>query len=104
MIKFTRKALNIVKELSNEKGKDKVLRISIKGGGCKGFNFYLNFTAVENLDDLIFNFNGIIIVVDVFTMLIFNNILVDYEDAHKAFKFYSNLKKTCDCKSSVSEK
>ena len=35
------------------------VRVGVKGGGCSGFTYTLNFDAAPAKDDEIFNFDGV---------------------------------------------
>ena len=54
-IKFTDKALKQINALLSKKDKGSFFRISIKGGGCSGFQYEFTFDQTKTNDDLIFN-------------------------------------------------
>jgi iron-sulfur cluster assembly accessory protein len=58
--------------------KDKVLRISIAGKGCDGFDYAIGFTE-ERENDLIISSSGIDLYLDPFCSEYLNNITLDYQ-------------------------
>ena len=51
-IKFTDKAINQINHLLSSKEKGSFFRISIKGGGCSGFQYDFSYDKSQNDDDL----------------------------------------------------
>jgi iron-sulfur cluster assembly accessory protein len=52
-VTFTRGAVNEITRLMNQEGFDsgKVLRIGVKGGGCSGMSYILDFEAKTEVDE-----------------------------------------------------
>ena len=53
-IKFTNKAIKQINHLLTQKDKGSFFRISIKGGGCSGFQYDFSFDKSIEKDDLKF--------------------------------------------------
>ena len=51
-IKFTDKAINQINHLLSSKEKGSFFRITIKGGGCSGFQYDFSYDKSQNDDDL----------------------------------------------------
>ncbi|QQG34921.1 MAG: iron-sulfur cluster assembly accessory protein [Deltaproteobacteria bacterium] len=105
MIRFTLKALDHAKQIQREQQVGQFLRISVRGEGCRGFKFNLNFSTLESMEDFVFDYGGVIVLVDMFTMMFAEEIVVDYEKTNgkEGFRFFSTLNKTCNCPSKISE-
>jgi iron-sulfur cluster assembly protein len=82
------------------------LRIGVKGGGCSGFNYSMQFdTQYDEAADTKFDFFGVKVVVDKKSALYLEGMTVDWYESleQKGFKFDNpNAVKTCGCGSSFS--
>jgi len=79
-ITFSQNALKVIeKALSSKVRKNKILRISVEGGGCSGFKYGLNFIANMEDDDILCQYTSIInVVIDINTYLCMKNTTVDF--------------------------
>jgi iron-sulfur cluster assembly accessory protein len=82
------------------------LRMSVKGGGCSGFQHKLDLDKEMNpkLDEK-FEQHGVAIVVDRRSLMYLNDVVVDYHDDlnKRGFSISNpNAKTTCGCGSSFS--
>ncbi|MFO0867945.1 MAG: iron-sulfur cluster assembly accessory protein [Pirellulales bacterium] len=82
------------------------LRIGVRGGGCSGFNYSMQFDNKfdESLDSK-YEFYGVQVVVDKKSALYLEGMTVDWYESleQKGFKFDNpNAVKTCGCGSSFS--
>lgn len=75
------------------------LRLGVKGGGCAGFTYIFEFdTQKEN--DMVFEFNGIKILVDPMHELYLGGTEIDFQQGlnSRGFLFKNpNASKTCGC-------
>lgn len=82
------------------------LRIGVKGGGCSGFNYSMQFdTHFDEAADAKYEFYGVQVVVDKKSALYLEGMTVDWYESleQKGFKFDNpNATKTCGCGSSFS--
>lgn len=84
------------------------IRIGVKGGGCSGFLFNLEFIQQEDIDledDEEFSIDGLNIVIDVFSKEYLKDITLDYISSLKesGFKFTGGkIQRQCGCGSSFS--
>lgn len=75
------------------------VRIGIKGSGCKGYQYFIDYTNKQTDKDLIFEFE-IKILIDRKSIILLNNATLDYEKTlmRQGFKFHNpNEKSTCGC-------
>lgn len=105
---MTDSAAKRISFLRQKEGKpDLMLRISVMGGGCSGFQYALEFDDTVNPDDFTFEKNGSKIVTDATSMQFLQNAEVDYvQDMIKsAFKIRNpNEASGCGCGKSFSVK
>ena len=64
-LSFTSEAIQAVKDaLVDEKLEpDHTLRVGLRGGGCAGFEYVLDFTGPKD-NDYVMNFDGIVVYLD----------------------------------------
>jgi iron-sulfur cluster assembly protein len=100
-IQITDSARDKINNLIEEKNlKDHYLRLSIKGGGCSGFTYEINFTDRTDKYDKTDELNGMKIVVDSKSYLYLKGMTIDYTDTlmYSGFVFTNpNAKTTCGC-------
>jgi iron-sulfur cluster assembly protein len=87
----------IMKEQDSE---DLYLRMSLKGGGCSGFNYHLDFAKDPTEFDHSFESHGIKIIVDKKSYIFMNGTILDFNDGllDRGFKFKNPLaKSSCGC-------
>src|SRR6056297_2173269 len=80
-----------------------MLRLTVSGGGCSGFQYGFDFTKEEGEDDHVFEYHGIPLVVDEVSLDLLGGAEVDYvEDlAGAAFVVKNpNASSSCGCGSS----
>ena len=98
------KASKQVKYLMTDFPSDIGLRLAVKGGGCSGLSYDLQFTAQEE-DDTIFENDGYKIFMDSKSMIYLKGMALDYDDGlnGKGFQFINpNATQTCGCGESFS--
>ena len=104
-IDLTPKAVTEVKRLLTEQGKPSVgLRVGVKGGGCSGLSYSLNFDAQKE-GDHVFEYEGTKVFVDPKSFLYLAGLTLDFSDSleGRGFKFINpNASKTCGCGESFS--
>lgn len=107
MITVTEAAKNRIIELLAEEKKDETyfLRVGVKGGGCSGLSYVLEFDNEEQEFDEIFEDKGIKIVCDRKSILYLFGTELDYSSGlnGKGFEFNNpNSSRTCGCGQSFS--
>jgi iron-sulfur cluster assembly protein len=102
MITVTEKARDRIIELRREEGRgpDHNIRVSVKGGGCSGLMYDLNFDDQVQAADQVFEDKGIRILVDKKSLLYLLGTTLDFSDGlnGKGFQFINpNASRTCGC-------
>ena len=104
MITLTETAIKQVKHLFEEQNlQDYALRVGIQGGGCSGLSYTLGFDSDIKEKDKVFEIEGIMVVVDMKSLLYLGGTTLTYEDSMMGggFRFENpNAKRTCGCGSS----
>jgi iron-sulfur cluster insertion protein len=81
------------------------LRIAVSGGGCSGFQYGLSFDDQTNPDDLVFERDGIGVVVDDVSLDLLNGAEVDFVEDLMGASFQirnPNAASSCGCGNSFS--
>ena len=105
-ISFTREATLALKDAiaSETLEPNHTLRVGLRGGGCAGFSYVLDFTGPKE-NDFVMNFDGIIVYLDPMSAMHLEGTTIDYVTGlmESGFKFINpNATKTCGCGSSFS--
>ena len=89
--------------LGQQDGAGLMLRVSVSGGGCSGFQYGFAFDNARHDDDLVFSHAGIDVVVDEMSLELLEGAEIDFvEDlAGAAFRIDNpNATASCGCGSS----
>ena len=92
------KLLSLIAEGNH--GENAFVRVSVKGGGCSGLMYDLDFDNDLKEDDKVFEDKGIKVVVDKKSMLYLVGTSLEYEGGlnGKGFSFVNpNASRTCGC-------
>jgi len=84
---------------------DALLRLGVKGGGCSGFSYVIEFADQPRTRDHVFEFEGVKVVVDPKSLVFLSGSTLDYETKlmQHGFKFVNpNEKSGCGCGESFS--
>jgi iron-sulfur cluster assembly protein len=100
-------ALKHVLELRDRQGSDLCLRVGVKGGGCSGMSYTMDFEDPANIrpEDEVYDYDGFKVVSDPKSMLYIYGLMLDYSTAliGGGFKFTNpNATQTCGCGTSFS--
>jgi iron-sulfur cluster assembly protein len=98
---FTADAVNEIKRLMNEPGFDsnKNLRVGVKGGGCSGMTYVLDFELKTDKDEM-FEIGGINCIIDRSHNLYLAGMQVNWQGGlnSRGFTFNNpNASSTCGC-------
>lgn len=107
MITITDKAKERIAELREQEGRteESQIRVSVKGGGCSGLMYDLEFDEQQQDSDQIFEDKGVKIFVDKKSILYLAGTTLDFSDGlnGKGFQFVNpNASRTCGCGESFS--
>ena len=102
MINITDKAKDKIMELRQKDGytENHNIRVSVKGGGCSGLMYDLDFDSEIKTQDEIFEDKDIKILVDKKSLLYLLGTVLDFSDGlnGKGFQFINpNAQRTCGC-------
>ena len=102
MITITDKAKSKIDQLMEEAQMDTTyfLRVSVKGGGCSGLSYNLDFDNEEKTGDQFFEDRGIRIALDMKSFLYLAGTELDFSDGlnGKGFNFNNpNASRSCGC-------
>ncbi len=105
-VTFTSRAIAALKEIivSENRPEDQPLRVGVKGGGCSGLTYVLDFDKKEEFDEE-FDIDGLKVVMDKRHSLYVFGMEVDYHSGlnDRGFVFNNpNAKDSCGCGTSFS--
>ncbi|MEO9180380.1 MAG: iron-sulfur cluster insertion protein ErpA [Acidimicrobiales bacterium] len=106
-INLTDVAVEKVAALITAEGVDEelALRVSVKAGGCSGFNYDMFFDSEFADDDILRDFSGVKVVVDPSSAELLNGSTLDFADGLQGAGFHitnPNATRTCGCGNSFS--
>lgn len=104
-VTLTPKAVEMVKVTRGQEGLDAShgLRIAVRGGGCSGFEYALDFEAEARPNDFVYEQSGLTVYVDGLSARYLHGTNIDYVMgmAGAGFKFHNpKAAGTCGCGSS----
>ncbi len=95
-----------VHELLNERGTpEQALRIGVRGGGCSGNSYFMEFCEGASAGDEALESHGVKLVVDAKSMMLLSGTTIDYVNGlmGAGFKFNNpNVRHSCACGESFS--
>lgn len=101
MITFTEKAIKQIQSLEESK----FLRIGVKGGGCSGLMYYMEFVDEKRESDNVIEIEDVTIILDPKSSLYLKGTEVDFSDGLNGTGFvYNNpaAQRSCGCNMSFS--
>jgi iron-sulfur cluster assembly protein len=106
MITMTPVAAGKVQELLAQRGTPGIgLRLGVRGGGCSGNSYFMEFCEAEAPGDEIIESNGVKLIVDLKSVVLLGGTEIDYVEGlmGAGFKFNNpNVKHSCACGESFS--
>ncbi|HVR06855.1 MAG TPA: iron-sulfur cluster assembly accessory protein [Thermoanaerobaculia bacterium] len=104
-VTLTAKAVDMVKITRNGEGIDPShgLRVAVRGGGCSGFEYALDFEGEARSNDYVYDQHGLTVYVDAVSARYLEGTTVDYVlgTSGAGFKFNNpRAQGTCGCGSS----
>lgn len=106
MITLTSVAAGKVKELLAQRGTPGIgLRVGVRGGGCSGNAYFMEFCDAESPGDEVIECEGVRLYVDLKSMVLLGGTSIDYVEGlmGAGFKFDNpNVRHSCACGESFS--
>lgn len=106
VVTMTDAAVKEVKRLLNVQGiTEGGLRLGVKGGGCSGLSYTVNFDEKIGQYDSVYEIEGIKVIVDAKSAIYLQGTQLDFQKdlVSGSFKFVNpNAQKTCGCGESFS--
>ena len=104
-IQLTSEAIDEIKRMLIKENKANLgLRVGVKGGGCSGLSYFMDFDQKKEKDNVL-EFDSVKVYIDPKSDLYLNGTTLDYKDTlqEKGFRFINpNANKTCGCGESFS--
>ena len=100
---LTEAAANRVGAIARKQGRPAILRLSVEGGGCSGFQYKFDLAAAAENDDFVSETDGVRLVVDPVSLDLVAGSTVDFVESlgGAAFKVENpNAAAGCGCGSS----
>lgn len=105
-VNLTKEAASKIQEIMSKEGlANQWLRVGIRGGGCSGFEYVLDFAEKEGEMDFSYESEGVKILVDEISAGHLGGTTIDYVDGlnGSGFKFNNpNAQRHCGCGQSFS--
>jgi iron-sulfur cluster assembly accessory protein len=104
-VTVTERAALRVAEIASAEAATKMLRVSVEGGGCSGFQYKFELIAAPDNDDLIIDRAGARVVIDQISAGYLSGAEIDFVDdlMGQAFKIKNpNATSSCGCGTSFS--
>ncbi len=103
MLQITESATNRVKAIMSQDEKARTaagLRVGVRGGGCSGLSYFIEFAEEQKPNDKVFEKDGVKVIVDPKSYLYLIGTELDYSESlmGAGFKFNNpNVKSECGC-------
>jgi len=100
MITMTESAAKHVANFLTKRGKGIGIRLGVKTSGCSGMAYKLEFADAAEAEDVVFETNGLKVLVDPRSLPYIDGTELDYtkEGLNEGFKFNNpNIKDQCGC-------
>ena len=105
-VTLTALAADKVRELLDQRGTPALgLRLGVRGGGCSGNSYFMEFCEAESHGDEVFDSHGVRLVVDRKSLVLLGGTEVDFVSGlmGSGFKFNNpNVRHSCACGESFS--
>lgn len=99
-ITLTATAAERVKNHLHQQGEAVGLRLGVKKTGCSGFAYVVDYASKPSAEDVVFEDQGVKVVVDRDSLPFLDGTQVDYvrQGLNESFKFHNpNVKDECGC-------
>lgn len=100
-VRLTPKAIQMAKQALIKRGTpDAALRLGVRGGGCSGVSYAIEFSDKARERDNVFDFDGLKVLVDPKSLVYLRDAVLDYQVKlmQHGFAFVNpNEKSSCGC-------
>jgi iron-sulfur cluster assembly protein len=99
-ITVTDSAIRHIKNFLDNRGSGIGIRLGVRTTGCSGMAYVLEFLDNKNEEDLIFEFDSIIVAIDPKSLVYIEGTEIDFakEGLNEGFKFNNpNVRNECGC-------
>ncbi len=79
-VNLTERAARRIGEILKAEPPGSMLRVSVEGGGCSGFQYKFDFVAAKAADDLVLARDGIVVLVDPVSAQYMTGAEIDFVD------------------------
>lgn len=105
-VELTPKAIEMAKKaIARRETPTEGLRLGVRGGGCSGVSYAIEFADKIRAKDKVFEFDGLKVIIDPKSLVYLRGSVLDYEFKlmEHGFKFRNpNMKRGCGCGESFS--
>ena len=105
-IQITDQAAVQIRRIAEERGTmEGALRVGVKGGGCSGLSYVMDWATKPNPNDKVFENDGARVVCDPKSLMFLEGMTIAWKNTlqEKGFQLENpNVKKSCGCGSSFS--
>ncbi|HFB2047713.1 MAG TPA: hypothetical protein TECP_00051 [Hyphomicrobiaceae bacterium MAG_BT-2024] len=104
-VAITDRAARRINEIIVKETVNKMLRLSVNGGGCSGFEYSFNLASAPTEDDTIIEHKGAKVLIDSISLPLLAGSLIDFSDDLIGSKFEiknPNSTMSCGCGNSFS--
>ena len=105
-IEVTEQAATQIRRIAAERGTlEGALRVGVKGGGCSGLSYVMDFAAKPALTDKVFEKDGAKVVCDPKSFVFLDGMTISWKDTlqERGFQLENpNVRKSCGCGTSFS--
>lgn len=101
----TERAAKRINTIMAKEATGSMLRISVNGGGCSGFQYAFDITSAKQADDLVFEKDGATVLIDEISLQYLDGATVDFVDdlMGQSFRIDNPLAtSSCGCGTSFS--
>ncbi len=99
-VTVTERAARQIGQILGREAPGTMLRVSVEGGGCSGFQYGFEFDEAQGDDDLAIATDGVTLLVDPLSLQYLMGAAVDYSESLHGAQFTirnPNAKSTCGC-------
>ena len=104
-VTISERAARRIGQILKSEGDGEMLRISVEGGGCSGFQYKFDFERSKTADDLVLERDGAVVLIDAMSQQYMAGAEIDYVDDLIGASFKINnpvATASCGCGTSFS--